>query len=260
MTPNRVQVALEKYGKRIPTDSVASFKKHLQDADDSCMDEFMFLKTKSPVTALLFSIFLGGVGVDRFYLGDKGIGFAKIFLPLGASLISFIPVIGWLIGGIASLAISIWKFVDIFLVFRDAKRYNYHSLSSYLSAHRNNNWKPIYSYAETKQASETYTPLISNYEPVYVNKDSSSAPANQSAQSTAPSTSSYTAPTSNASTEALNDDSDIASPIPIKNTEIDVIFTCPVCSQKMRITTVASKYCCPKCSTIFPYKNVVKNN
>ncbi|MBQ8546660.1 MAG: TM2 domain-containing protein [Clostridia bacterium] len=248
MTPNRVQVALEKYGKRIPADSVSSFKKHLKDADNDCMDEFMFLKTKSPITALLLSIFLGGIGVDRFYLGDKSIGVAKIVLPFVASLISFIPVIGWLIGGLASLGIGIWKFVDIFLVFRDAKRYNYHTLSGYLTTHQKNRWTPNYSYDqrdEEKRTNEEYTPLVSNYEPVYVNKTNEN-------------TSNRTESTETSDDKASNND--IAEPIAIKNTDIDVIFTCPVCSQKMRITTVASKYCCPKCSTIFPYKNVVKNN
>ena len=260
MTANRVQVAIEKYGKKIPADSTSSFKRHLMDADDSCMDEFMFLKIKSPLTALLLSIFLGAFGVDRFYLGDKGIGLAKIFLPLGASLLSFIPGIGILLNLIASLAIMIWRFVDIFLVFRDAKRYNYDRLTGYLQIKRKR-YSPsantsAYSYEEEmrKKAEENgYTPLLSNYKPIYANEEvvpSTMAEALNTQQAT-----------SIASTQeqpSQSSDQDIAAPITIDTPDIDMIFTCPVCSQKMRITTVASKYCCPKCSTIFPYKNVVK--
>ncbi len=257
MTANRVQVAIEKFGKKIPAESVSSFKRHLMDADDSCMDEFMFLTVKSPLTALLLSIFLGAFGVDRFYIGDKGIGFAKIFLPLGAGLLSFIPIIGIILNLIASLAIMIWRFADIFLVFRDTKRYNYDRLTGYLHLKRKKYSKSAntsaYSYEEERRAqveSGEYTPLFSNYKPVYANDTVESTP-NMVAE-----TINETSPSTQVTQEEGS--SDIASPITIDSPEIDMIFTCPVCSQKMRITTVASKYCCPKCSTIFPYKNVVK--
>ena len=254
MTANRVQVAIEKFGKKIPTDSVSSFKRHLMDADDSCMDEFMFLTIKSPLTALLLSIFLGAFGVDRFYIGDKGIGFAKIFLPLGCSLLSFIPFIGWLLSLVGSLAIMIWRFADIFLVYRDTKRYNYERLTGYLHQKRKKYSTTAktsaYSYEEEMRAkveSGEYTPLVSNYKPVYSDEETP-----QNIQSKQASQNNVSIKQDGA------DESEIAAPIAIDTPDIDIIFTCPVCSQKMRITTVASKYCCPKCSTIFPYKNVVK--
>ncbi len=63
------------------------------------------VNTKSATTALLLAIFLGGLGLHRFYLGRVGTGLLRVLcLPL-----AFVPFVGpiFLIG---------WHLLDILLV------------------------------------------------------------------------------------------------------------------------------------------------
>ena len=48
---------------------------------------------KSKITALLLSIFLGSIGVDRFYLGYIGLGIVKLITCGGFGIWSLIDII-----------------------------------------------------------------------------------------------------------------------------------------------------------------------
>ncbi len=133
MTPNRVTVALEKYTRCIDSSDQAVLKSMLASADNSCTDELMYLPMKSPVATILLSLFLGGLGVDRFYVGDNKMGIAKLIARIASvTFLSGIPVLGT----IASLAVSVWLIADIFITYKMAKKKNLATLTEFLRKHK----------------------------------------------------------------------------------------------------------------------------
>lgn len=134
MTPNRVTVAMEKYGPCIPANTRVAFKVALEQADDRCMDEFMFLPIKSKKATVIFSILLGGYSVNRFYLGDVLFGILKMFGLFMTILIASSAV------SQTSITVSVLSFffiyiIDIFLSCKKARKINYDRLTRYLYAH-----------------------------------------------------------------------------------------------------------------------------
>ncbi len=132
MTPNRVTVALEKYSKHIEPSNQASLKTALHSASNQCTEELMTLPVKSPVATILLSIFLGGLGADRFYIGDTKMGTSKLVARLISTFIAnLIPGLGVII----NLAVSIWILADIYYCFKKCKELNFNLLYSFLLRH-----------------------------------------------------------------------------------------------------------------------------
>ncbi|MDR1002111.1 MAG: TM2 domain-containing protein [Oscillospiraceae bacterium] len=55
---------------------------------------------KSKTVAALLAIFLGGLGIDRFYLGYTGMGVLKLLTLGGFGVITFIDVVRILVGSL----------------------------------------------------------------------------------------------------------------------------------------------------------------
>lgn len=82
---------------------IVQFKRDLSDQERMQFDVQMSGKERNPSTALILSVLLGGVGVDRFYVGDVGLGVLKLFT----------------FGGF-----FIWWVIDLFLISNAARRRN----------------------------------------------------------------------------------------------------------------------------------------
>lgn len=69
-------------------------KEKLKDMTDDKFVQVSSVSYKNPTTMLILSIFLGSLGVDRFMIGDTGLGIAKLLTCGGAGIWT---IIDWFI-------------------------------------------------------------------------------------------------------------------------------------------------------------------
>ena len=98
----------------LPSEQLPSLRQRLSQLDDSQANQVIAAANiKNPTTALILSIFLGTLGVDRFYIGHVGLGVAKLLL--------------------AWLTFGIWTIVDWFLIINATKKANLVALNNALA-------------------------------------------------------------------------------------------------------------------------------
>ena len=88
--------------------TIAQAKKGLTNEEQMQMEVSYNRERKDPTVAFLLSFFLGGLGVDRFYLGHIGLGIGKL-LTLGG--------------------VGIWAIVDWFLIRGATRAHNAAAIS-----------------------------------------------------------------------------------------------------------------------------------
>ena len=104
MEQNKVDMFMMTNRDKFSVGDLMMVKQKLEELSD---DKFMALQTldlKSPTTLLIISILVGSLGIDRFLLGETGLGVAKL-----------------LTGG----AYGICTIIDWFTVQDRTKKYNY---------------------------------------------------------------------------------------------------------------------------------------
>lgn len=82
-------IANQKY---FPADKMAFVKEKLQSVPDEKFLLVTSVELKDPTMMLIISIFLGSFGVDRFMLGETGMGVLKL---LTGGLCGILTIIDW---------------------------------------------------------------------------------------------------------------------------------------------------------------------
>lgn len=92
MEQQKLELYLMTNREYFPEDKIVFIREKLQNADDQKFMMISALQLKNPVTMLLFSLFLGAMGVDRFMLGDTAMGVLKL---LTCGLCGILTIIDW---------------------------------------------------------------------------------------------------------------------------------------------------------------------
>ena len=94
MTKEKVQMFVVQNQGNFEAMQIPIITQQLERMDDSQMMVLAGADYKNPTTALILSLLLGGIGVDRFYIGDVGLGVLKL-LTLG--VFGIMTIIDWFI-------------------------------------------------------------------------------------------------------------------------------------------------------------------
>lgn len=111
MDSQKVDMFLMSNGKFFQAHHINYVREQLMKADDSKWGMIQTVDLKDPTMMLIISILIGHLGVDRFLLGDTGLGVAKLLTCGG---------------------LGIWTIVDWFLIMDMTRQKNMEKLQMVL--------------------------------------------------------------------------------------------------------------------------------
>lgn len=106
---SRVDAFIMTNNKHFPENSLSMVREKLMNISDDKFNTVMCTRFKDTTISLVLSILLGSYGIDRFYLGQVGLGVAKL-LTLGGC--------------------GIWAIVDWFLIMGKTRDINLETLNA----------------------------------------------------------------------------------------------------------------------------------
>jgi TM2 domain-containing membrane protein YozV len=111
MTQDKVDMFLATNGKYFEATQMNVIRERLLTLDDSKWSMIQMIQYKDPTTMLIVSLLGGCIGLDRFMIGDTGLGVGKLLTCGG---------------------FYIWAIVDLFLIMGATKEKNMQKLQQFL--------------------------------------------------------------------------------------------------------------------------------
>jgi TM2 domain-containing membrane protein YozV len=111
MDAQKVDMFIMTNGKFFESHQLVRIREKLLQIDDSRWIELQLLQFKDPTTSLIISLLGGGLGIDRFMIGDTGLGIGKLLTCGG---------------------LGIWAIIDWFLIMGATREKNMEKIQQIL--------------------------------------------------------------------------------------------------------------------------------
>lgn len=111
MDTQKVDLFIMSNGKYFEPHQVHQIREQLLNADDSRWPMIQSLQFNDPTTILILSLFVGTLGIDRFMIGDTGMGIGKLLTGGGC---------------------GIWAIIDWFMIMGATREKNYNKIVAIL--------------------------------------------------------------------------------------------------------------------------------
>ena len=92
MEQQKIDMYIMTNQKYFPAEKIVYLKDKLRTMDEEKFSLISTIEMKDPTTLLLVSLFLGTLGIDRFMLGDTGMGILKL---LTCGVCGILTIVDW---------------------------------------------------------------------------------------------------------------------------------------------------------------------
>lgn len=113
MEANKVDMFMMAHGQKFESHDIGAVRNELLEMDDSKWGFLQTIDFKNPTTILIVSLLAGTLGIDRFMIGDTGMGVGKLLTCGG---------------------FGIWAIIDWFLIMPATKKKNVEKLKMFVNS------------------------------------------------------------------------------------------------------------------------------